>query len=272
MRTIKKLMTIMLLLCCVITAGAQTEEGKQTLAKAQAGDAEAQWRMGFNYDYGNEGFSKNKSEAVKWYRKSAENGNAEAQNRLGDYYYYGWGILEDENEAIKWYRKAANQGDGSAMFMLGLIYKDINKDEAIYWFKKDMDAWYAKTGKESETSAEELRELGVYYHPSSKSSSTASSSSSGSSSSRSSSSSSGASSSGSSYSPEYGVRDVWVPCYGCNGTGFCSSCHGNGSCVSTWSDGSYNSTYKCPVCYGSGRCQTCYGMRGHNEKQSYQIR
>lgn len=79
-------------------------------------------------------------------------------------------------------------------------------------------------------------------------------------------------SSSSSYTPEYGTRDIWVNCINCNGSGYCPSCHGKGQCVSTWSDGSYNDTYQCPVCMGSGRCQQCYGTRGHYEKQIYQIK
>lgn len=76
----------------------------------------------------------------------------------------------------------------------------------------------------------------------------------------------------STYTPEYGFRDVWVQCAQCHGSGKCWSCHGNGWCVSTRSDGSYNSTYQCNICHGTGNCTTCYGTGGHYEKQQYQIR
>ena len=38
-------------------------------------------------------------------------GDPEAQNDLGDKYYVGNGVAEDESEAIKWYRKSAEQGN-----------------------------------------------------------------------------------------------------------------------------------------------------------------
>ena len=56
--------------------------------------------------------AQNNSEAVRWYRKAAEQGIADAQWKLGHLYQYGsLGISEDKAEAIKWYRKAAEQGD-----------------------------------------------------------------------------------------------------------------------------------------------------------------
>ena len=48
--------------------------------------------------------------AVNWYRKAAEQGNADAQYMLGVAYMSGDGVVQDEAEAMKWYRKAAEQG------------------------------------------------------------------------------------------------------------------------------------------------------------------
>jgi len=44
-------------------------------------------------------------EAAKWYRKAAEQGNAEAQEAFGGMYYYGWGVPKDYKEAAEWYLK-----------------------------------------------------------------------------------------------------------------------------------------------------------------------
>ena len=71
------------------------------------------------------------------------------------------------------------------MYSLGLWYEDANKQEAIYWYKKCMDAWYQEYGEEYEDAARHLRDLGVTYHPgssgytASRSNSSSSSSSSG---------------------------------------------------------------------------------------------
>lgn len=43
----------------------------------------AQYNLGVCYDRGN-GVTKNAEEAVKWYRKAAEQGYAKAQDSLGD--------------------------------------------------------------------------------------------------------------------------------------------------------------------------------------------
>lgn len=50
------------------------------------------------------------SEAVKWWRKSAERGNVRAQYNLGCCYSEGDGVEKDKDEAVKWYLKAAQQG------------------------------------------------------------------------------------------------------------------------------------------------------------------
>ena len=53
-------------------------------------------------------------EAVKWYRKAAEQGNATAQTFLGGCYANGRGVSEDMAEAVKWWRRAAGQGHAQA--------------------------------------------------------------------------------------------------------------------------------------------------------------
>jgi TPR repeat protein len=53
-------------------------------------------------------------EAVKWFRKAAEQGHAKAQYALGRSYEMGLGVVADYEEAAKWYRKAAEQGDSEA--------------------------------------------------------------------------------------------------------------------------------------------------------------
>ena len=53
-------------------------------------------------------------EAVKWYRKGAEQGDAKAQSNLGVCYERGDGVAKYEVEAYKWDRLAATQGDTKA--------------------------------------------------------------------------------------------------------------------------------------------------------------
>lgn len=80
---------------------------------AEQGNAGAQCNLGYCYANGT-GVSQDHVEAVKWYRISAEQGCAVAQFNLGECYEYGNGVLKDIPEAIKWYTKAAEQGDEEA--------------------------------------------------------------------------------------------------------------------------------------------------------------
>jgi TPR repeat protein len=74
--------------------------------------------------YGNGyGVPKDYSEAIKWYRKSAEQGNATAQCNLGVMYENGNGVPKKKSEAVKWYQKAAEQGNATARIALEKLKK-----------------------------------------------------------------------------------------------------------------------------------------------------
>ena len=64
------------------------------------------------------------TEAVRWYRLAAEQGNAEAQSNLGVMYGNGQGVGQDDAEAVRWYRLAAEQGHAHAQNNLGFMYRD----------------------------------------------------------------------------------------------------------------------------------------------------
>jgi len=89
---------------------------------AEAGDAVSQVQLGGMYKEG-VGVDKDPAEAVKWYRKAADQGSAGGQISLGVMYDFGYGVRQDYAEAVKWYRKAADQGDATGQFELGLVYE-----------------------------------------------------------------------------------------------------------------------------------------------------
>lgn len=66
------------------------------------------------------------TEASEFYKKAAEQGNAEAQNRLGLMYHNGEGVQQDYAEAEKWFRKSANQGNEEAKLNLHYSYNKEN--------------------------------------------------------------------------------------------------------------------------------------------------
>lgn len=110
------------------------------LQKAEAGDTEAQARVGSFYDQG-EGVPKDAAKAVEWYQKAAEKGHVIAQFNLGHLYANGNGVAKDINKAISWWQQAASQNYPDAQYILGSEYfngnhvpKDVGK--AIEWMQK----------------------------------------------------------------------------------------------------------------------------------------
>jgi len=142
---------------------------KETKAKAEKGDADAEYALGMCYMNGN-GVQQDNAEATRWFEKAtdqrrvdevqmrvrqdnankklfaetkirAEKGDAEAQYNLGGCFANGTGVDKDLVEAMKWYRKAAEQNNVKAEVVMGLNYgigEAVAKDmvEAVKWWTK----------------------------------------------------------------------------------------------------------------------------------------
>ena len=151
---------------------------------AEAGDAKAQYSLGYAY-WNGEGVAKDTSKAMKWLRKAAEQGNMQAQEWLQVVYGGGYGIdgvKKDASEAAKWkreavesYRKAAEQGDAKAQYKLGRAYSDgevVSKDdvEAVKWVRKaaeqgnaDAQGWLGRCYKYGKGVARDYVEAYKWY-------------------------------------------------------------------------------------------------------------
>jgi hypothetical protein len=66
--------------------------------------------------------SYNRASAFEQFRPLAEQGHIDAQYNVGCMYAVGWGVTQDNFEAVKWFRRAAEQGFGPAQFGLGVGY------------------------------------------------------------------------------------------------------------------------------------------------------
>jgi hypothetical protein len=77
---------------------------------ADAGDADAQWRMGVRYHTG-AGVRQDDTQAVHWFLRAAEQGHVGAQATLGAYYWAGRGVPQDLSRAYFWSALALAQGD-----------------------------------------------------------------------------------------------------------------------------------------------------------------
>jgi TPR repeat protein len=117
-----------------------TQELADLRARAEAGDASAQFNLGVAAYENGEGVPGGGAEAVRWFRLAAEQGHASAQFNLGLMYANGRGVPQNDVEAGRRYRLAAEQGNASAQLNLGVLYatgEGVPQDavEAIQWYR-----------------------------------------------------------------------------------------------------------------------------------------
>lgn len=141
---------IFLLIFTIILANGvwAQEYSYQLLQKANSGDKNAQYDMGYVYERGY-GVAENEAMAINWYTKAANNGHLKSMKRLGSLY-----LQKDPNLAISWWGKAARTGDVQSMTNLGYIYaygiadrNDFSTDYAksLYWYEMaaNHNDWYS---------------------------------------------------------------------------------------------------------------------------------
>ncbi|MBQ0736441.1 tetratricopeptide repeat protein [Aquimarina celericrescens] len=146
------------------TLSAQTDLFRETRKKAEANDPIAQKELGIFYGYGKEGVEKDHTQAVLWFKKSAEQGNDEGQYHYGFTFAKGRGVKRNLNTAFFWFEKSAEQGNISAMYILGIDYL-----KGRYYKKNDSLAlkYFVKCGEkgsiEGQNAAGELYRLSGNY-------------------------------------------------------------------------------------------------------------
>jgi TPR repeat protein len=101
-------------------ADAQKLALNQLLKEAEQGNAQAQYKLGGAY-YNGDDVTKNPVEGAKWLLKVAEQGHVQAQCDLGVMYQKGIGVEQSYRDTSKWYRMAAEQGDALAQHNLGSL-------------------------------------------------------------------------------------------------------------------------------------------------------
>jgi TPR repeat protein len=148
------------LLLCTTNAVAGLKEGYEALSRkdyvtaaneyrplAERGNAEAQYRIGRMYEFGN-GYAQDKAVGIAWVRKAAAQGHVDAAQELGVVYATGDGVTRDDVQAVAWFRKAAEKGDAMAEYNLGLMYargQGVAKDyaQAVEWWRKSAPQGHA---------------------------------------------------------------------------------------------------------------------------------
>src|ERR1700687_402586 len=109
-----------------VTFAISDEETVRLLKRdADQGNANAQGRLGYFYEAGRGGLAKDDREAARLYRLPAPQGNASARNNLGGLYRDGrGGLTKDDREALRLFKLAADQGNAYGQLNLGLFNRD----------------------------------------------------------------------------------------------------------------------------------------------------
>lgn len=95
-------------------------------------DAISQGVVGYIHANGIAGFSKNISEAVKWYTRSAQQNHLPAMRRLSEIYWE----LKDVDRSVFWLEKLFEAGDYSAASFLASVYGEDKPEKALEWLMR----------------------------------------------------------------------------------------------------------------------------------------
>lgn len=138
----------------------EKERYARLLRSAEQGHAGAQCRLGLLYFVGRRGVRQDDVEAVRWWREAAEQGHARSQCQLGVMYVKGRGVSKDEVEAVRWWREAAEWGFARAQAKLGFMYL---LGEGVPQDYVQAHKWLNLAASQFWSSEQKLREKIVYF-------------------------------------------------------------------------------------------------------------
>ena len=142
--------------------GTYPQAYKLLLGLAEQEHAEAQFDIGYLYDFGL-GVPKDQKKSLEWYRRSAKNGSPRSLAYLGSAYSLGKGDFpKDRVQAKKLYLLAAEQGHARAQSFLGGLYFSgngipKNKVQAYKWWA--LSEKHFSSGKQKKFAREDLNQL-----------------------------------------------------------------------------------------------------------------
>ncbi len=121
-------MKILITALAALLLSACSSDFDKVSAKAEQGDARAQYKLGLMYTFG-DNVTQDDREAVKWYSKAAEQGDIDAQHNLGVTYYNGdgAGVTRDFSRAYMWFSIAASNGHPEAAKVRDLSAKKLTQ-------------------------------------------------------------------------------------------------------------------------------------------------
>ena len=141
-------------------SGDNTEsKAAKYLAKAEQGDAVAQFNLGYLY-YKGSGVTQSYDKAVEYYQMAADQGHAPSLYNLGVMYQNGQGVERSYEKALEYYQKAADQGYANALSNLGVMYA---KGQGVEQSYEKAVEYYRQAAEQGNATAQ--CNLGMmYYH------------------------------------------------------------------------------------------------------------
>ncbi|MET0123248.1 MAG: tetratricopeptide repeat protein, partial [Candidatus Thiodiazotropha sp. 6PLUC9] len=115
------------------------------LPQAQEGDAEAQNYVGEIYEKGL-GIEPDYKTAAAWYQKAAAQGNSRARINLGFLYEKGYGVDKDLAQALNWYRKASGLENDNLQFSSSVEISEAERSE-LRLLKQERQQQMAETDR-----------------------------------------------------------------------------------------------------------------------------
>ena len=130
---------------------------QQLKTLATQGNASAQNRLGQLY-FSGQGVPQDYTMARGWYEKAATQGNAWSKNQLGQLSADGLGVPQDYKKARQWWEQAAAQGIAQAQYSLGQLYANGRGVPQDYTMAR---GWYEKAATQRNAWAQ--AQLGQLY-------------------------------------------------------------------------------------------------------------
>lgn len=123
---------------------------QQLMRLAAQGNASAQNKLGQLYANGRS-VPQDYSTARTWYEKAAAQGHGWAQNQLGQLSAEGLGVPQDYQKARQWWEQAASHGVAQAQYNLGQLYANGRGVPQNYAAARE---WYEKAAAQGHTWAQ----------------------------------------------------------------------------------------------------------------------
>jgi GAF domain-containing protein len=108
-------------------------------ARAEKGDAEAQFMLGTLYRNG-DGVRQDDQKAVEWFHRSADQGYPLALSALGSSYWAGRGVHQDYAQAYFFYELALAEGDQNSEPLLEGLATQLTREQIVA-IRQQAEAW-----------------------------------------------------------------------------------------------------------------------------------